>query len=171
MGCDAFRIDHGFIGCHVEMQVLLMNAPKTTQIGPERRASALAGIAVDFAAAISIIVPRPLVHTMTDSGMRGMAPSIALPLVGIELRAVSGDVLRNQCRAGMLISMVANPEALLARVPRDDTDNRRTIVGVGPMSSPLIRTPTGRIIGVRMRRAFFPPRFGTARRPQRPCPT
>ena len=147
-----------------------MNAPKTTQIGPERCASPLAGIAVDLAAAIAIIIPRPLVHTMPDSGMRWMAPPVALPLVGIELRAVSGDVLRYQCRAGMPIGMVANPEALLARVPRDDADNGWTIVGVGPMPSPLIGPPTGRIIGVRMGRAFFPPRFGTARRPQRPCP-
>jgi hypothetical protein len=153
------------------MQVLLMNAPKATQIGPERCASALAGIAVDLAAAISIIVPRPLVHPMTNRGMSGMAPAIALPLVGIELRAVSGNVLRHQGRAGTPIGMVPNPEALLARIPRDETDNRRTIVGVGPMPSPLIGPPTGRIIGVRMRRAFFPPRFGTARPPQMPCPT
>jgi hypothetical protein len=170
MGCDAFRIDDGFIRRHVEMQVLLMNAPKTTQIGPERRASALAGIAVDLAAAIAVIIPRPLAHTMTDSRMRGMAPPIALPLVGIELRAVSRDVLRDQCCAGRPISMVANPEALLTCVARDETDNRRTIVGVGPVPSPLIGPPTRRIIRVRMGRAFFPPRCGTARRPQRPCP-
>src|SRR3712207_5848823 len=130
MGCDSFRIDHGFIGCDVEMQVLLVNAPKTTQIGPQCRASALAGIAVDLAAAIAIIIPRPLMHTMTDCDMRGMAPPIALPLVGIERRAGSGDVLRDQGRAGVPIGMVPNPEALLARVPRDDTDNRRTIVGI-----------------------------------------
>jgi hypothetical protein len=147
-----------------------MNATKATQIGPERRASALAGIAVDLAAAISIIVPRPLVHTMTDRGMKGMAPTIALPLVGIELRTMSGNVLPHQGRASTPIGMVPNPEALLAGVPGDETDNRRTIVGVGPMSSPLIGPPTGRIIGVRMRRAFFPPRFGTARPPQTPCP-
>jgi hypothetical protein len=136
------------------MQVLLVNAPKTTQIGPQCRASALAAIAVDLAATISIIIPRPLVRTMTDSGMRRMAPPIALPLVGIELRAGSGDVLRDQGRAGVPIGMVPNPEALLARVPRDDTDNRRAIVGVGAMPSPLMGPPTGRISGIEMGAPF-----------------
>jgi hypothetical protein len=70
MGCDAFRIDDGFICRYVEMQVLLMDASKTTQIGPERCARSLTGIAVDLATAISIIIPCPLVHAMTDSGMR-----------------------------------------------------------------------------------------------------
>jgi hypothetical protein len=170
MGCDAFGLDYGVIRRHVEMPVWLMDAPKTTKIGPERRASALAGMAVDRAAAISIIIPRPLVPTMTDSGRRGMAPPIALPLVGRALRAASGDVLCDQCRAGMPIGMVAHPEALLTCVPRDDADQGWTIVGGGPGPSPLIGTPTGRIIRVRMGRAFFSPRCGTARRPQRPCP-
>jgi hypothetical protein len=152
------------------MPVSLMNAPKIPQIGSERCAGPLAGIAVDLAAAIAVIIPRPLMHTMPDSGMRWMAPPVALPLVGIELGAVSGDVLRDQGRAGMPISMVANPEALLTGVPRDDADNGWTIVGVGPVPSPLSGPPTRRIIRVRMGGAFFPPRFGTARRPQKPCP-
>lgn len=113
MGCNAFGIDYGCIRRHLEMQVWLMDAPTTTQIGPERRARSLAGMAVDRAAAISIIIPRPLVHTMPDSGMRGKIPPVALPLVGRERRAASGEVLCDQCRAGMPIGMVAHPEALL----------------------------------------------------------
>src|SRR5262245_1223504 len=170
MGCNAFRIDDRFIGRHVEMQVLLMNAPKTTQIGPECGARPLTAIAVHLAAAIAIIIPRPLVHPMTDSGMGWMAPPIALPLSGIELCAGNRDVLRYQRCTGTPISMIANPEALRTGVPRDEADNGWTIVGVGPMSSPLIGPPPGRILGVRMGGAFFPRRFGTARRPQKPCP-
>ena len=147
-----------------------MNAPKTTQIGPERGTRPLTAIAVDLAAAIAIIIPRPFVPPMPDRGMRGMAPPVALPLVGIELGAVRGNVLRDQGRAGTPISMVANPEALLTGVPRDDTDDGWTIIGVGPVPSPLIGPPTRRIIRVRMGRAFFPRRFGTARRPPKPCP-
>jgi hypothetical protein len=171
LGCDSFRIDYGFIRRHVEMQVWLMNAPKTTQIGPERCTRPLTAIAVDLAAAIAVIIPRPFVHTMSNRGMGWMAPPIALPRVGIELRAVNRDVLRYQGCAGTPISMIANPEALLTGVPRDDADNGRTVVGVGPTPSPLIGPPTRRILGVRMGRAFFPRRCGTARRPQKPCPT
>jgi hypothetical protein len=147
-----------------------MNAPKTPQIGSERCAGPLAGMAVDLAAAIAVIIARPLMHAMPDSGMRWMAPPVALPLIGIELGAVSGDVLRDQGRAGMPLSLVANPEARLTGVPRDDTDNGWTIVGVGPVPSPLIGPPTRRIVRGRMGCAVFPPRIGTARRPQRRCP-
>jgi hypothetical protein len=169
MGCDAFRINYSCIRRHVEMQVLLMHASKTTLLGPERRARSRIGIAVDLAAAISII-PRPLMHTMTDNSMRWTAPLIALPLIGIELGAGPREILGDESRASVPISMVASPEALLTCSPRDDAENGWTIVGVGPMPSPLIRPPTSRIIKVGMGRAFFPPRFGIVRRPQKPCP-
>src|SRR5687767_7038165 len=125
-----FCVDHGFIRRHIEMQVLLVNTSESTQVSTKRRACTFTGIAVDFVSAIAVIIPRPLVHTMADRGMGWMAPPIALPLIGIELRAARGDVLRNQGRTGAPICMVAHPEALLTRVPRDDADNRGTIVGV-----------------------------------------
>ena len=46
------------------MQVLLTNAPKDTQVGTERRLCSLTGIAVGFAAAIPIVIPRPPMHTV-----------------------------------------------------------------------------------------------------------
>ena len=146
-----------------------MDPPEGTQVGPERRARPLTGVAVDLASAIAIIIPRPLVHAVADRGMGRMAAPIALPFVGIELRAASRHVLRDQGTARARVRMVADPEALLARVPRDDTDDGRTIVGVGAVPFALIGAPAGRIRGVAMGRAFFPPRSGTVRRPQRPC--
>jgi hypothetical protein len=145
-----------------------MNAPKHTQVGAERRASALAGVAVDVAAALAVIIPCPLVHTVGNSGMARMAPPIALPRIGMEPCAARGDVLRDQGRAGAPICMVAHPEALLTHVPRDEADNRRAVVGVAPMPSPLIGTPPGRISGIAMGRTLFPRRFGRVRLPQRP---
>jgi hypothetical protein len=65
--------------------------------------------------------------------------------------------------------MVAHPPALLARVGRDDTDDRRAIVGIRPMPLALVGAAPGWVGRVRVRRALFPPRFGTARRPRRPC--
>jgi hypothetical protein len=169
LGCDAFGIDHGLICGHVEVQVLLMHAAKHPQVGPKRRPHSLAGVAVDFAAAIPISIPCPFMVTMANRGMVRMTPPIALPLVGIELRAAGGHVLCDQGSTCTRIGMVADPEALLTCVPRYDANNWRTVIGVGPMPSPLIGTPPGRILGVRMGRAFFPPRSGTVRRPQRPC--
>jgi hypothetical protein len=167
--CHAFRIDHRFIRRHVEMQVLLMNAPKHTQVSPERRPRSLTGVTMDFAAAIAVIIPRPLVHPVADGRMARMAAPIALPLIGIEPRVAHGDVLRDQGGAGARVGMIAHPPALLPRVPRDEADNRWTIVGVGPVPFPFIGTPPGRIRGVAMGRTFFPRRCGTVRRPQRRC--
>ena len=67
--------------------------------------------------------------------------------------------------------MVADPPALLPRLARDHTDDGRTIVGIGPVSFLLVGTSPGWIRGVKMGRAFFPPRSGTVHRPQRPCQT
>ena len=73
-----------------------MRTPQRTQIRPERRARSLAGVAVDVAAAIPIRLPCPLMSTVVDGGMSRMIPPIALPLIGIELRAAGGNVLRTQ---------------------------------------------------------------------------
>src|SRR5215475_13250988 len=153
------------------MQVLLMNTSKHTQIGPERRAGSLAGIAVDFAVAIPIIIPGPLVHAMAYSGMGCMVATIALPFVRVQDRAGAWDILGNQVVAGTLIRVIANPETLFARLSRDHADNRGTIVRIGAVPSPLIGPPPRWVIGIRMERAFFPPRSDRARRPQRRCQT
>ena len=169
MGWDAFGIDHGLIRCYVEMQVLLVHAPKHMQVGAKPRPRSLAGVTVDFAAAIAISISCPLMDTVADHNMGRMTPPLALPLVAIELRVAGGHVLCDQGSTRTRVGMVADPDALLACVPRNDADKGGTIVGVGPVPSPLIGPPTRRIIRVKMGRAFFPPRFGTARRPQRPC--
>ena len=88
------------------MQILLMNAPKGTQVGAERRAYSLAGVAVDFAAAIPIIIPCPLVHAMADGGMRRMAATIALPFIGEQDRTVPWHILGSQAVAGTPLAII-----------------------------------------------------------------
>ena len=146
-----------------------MNTSKHTQVGAERRAGSLAGIAVDFAAAIPIIIPGPLVHAMAHGGMGRMAATIALPLVRVQDCAVAWDILGNEIVAGTLVRMIAHPETLFARLSRDHADNRGTIVRIGAVPSPLIGPPPGWVMGIRMGRAFFPPRSDRARRPRRRC--
>jgi hypothetical protein len=120
-----------------------VDAPEDTEVRAERRASACTGVAVDRAAAVPIRLPAPLMDTVADGGRGRMMPPIALPRVGIERRAAGGHVLCDQRRARAPLGMVAAPEALRARVPRDDPHNRRTSVGVGPMPSPLMGALTG----------------------------
>lgn len=147
-----------------------MDPAECPQISPKCRAGSLAGIAAHFTVAIAIIIPRPLMHAMADSGMVRMTPAVALPLISIEPRATHRDILRNQGRAGVRISVIADPQALLPCLARDHTDDRRAIIGIGAVSLPFIGAPPGRIGGISMGGALFPPRCGTARRPQRRCP-
>jgi hypothetical protein len=148
-----------------------MDPAEGTQGGPKGRAGPCTGVAVHLAAAIAIIIPRPLVHAVANGGMGWMVAPIALPVVGIQPRADGWDRLREQGSAGACIGMVAAPQALLARVPRHHTDDGRAIVSVGAMPFSLVGTSPGWIRGSRLGRALFPPRCGTARRPRRLCPS
>jgi hypothetical protein len=120
---ELFRIDYRFIRCDVEMEVLLVDPSEGAQVGAERRACPFTGVAVDLASAITIIIPGPFVGAVTHAGVGGMAAVIALPFVGVEQRADNRDILRDQVVTSPFGRVVANPEAVLARVPRHYTDN------------------------------------------------
>jgi hypothetical protein len=166
MGRDAFRINHGFMRRHVQMQVLLVDAPEGAQISTERRACPFTGIAVNLASAIPIVIPCPFVGAVAHGGM---AAVIALPCIHVQDRAAGRNVLRHRVVAGPFGPVVEAPEAPLACVPRPQTDNGGTIVGVGAVPFPLIGAPVGRISGLRMERAPFPPRCCIARPPEKRC--
>jgi hypothetical protein len=169
LGCHAFGIEHRFVCRYVEIEVLFVDPTEGSQVGAERRTGPLTGVAVDLASAVPIIISGPFVDPMTDGGMGWMAPMVTLPFIGVEDRALPRDILCDAVSTCALVRMVTYPKTLLPCVPRDDADDRWTIVGVGPMPFPLVGTPPGRIRGVEMRRTFFPRRFGTVRPPQRRC--
>jgi hypothetical protein len=169
MGRDPFGLQHRFIGCHIERQIWLVDPPEGPQIGAERRTCPFAGMTVDFTAAITIVIASPCMHSVAHSRVGRMTATIALPCIGVEYRARNRDVCRDQRVTGGFGRVVADPETARARVRRDDADAGGTIVGEGPVPLPLVGPPPGRILGVRMGRAFFPPRSGTVRWPQRPC--
>jgi hypothetical protein len=122
LGLDSFRIDHSFIRCHVEMEVPLVDPTEGTQVGAECRSSPFAGVAMDLALAITIVVPRPFAYPVGHGGISRMAATIALPFVGIEARAARGHVVGHEGVAGLPVRVVADPPGLLARVARDHTD-------------------------------------------------
>ena len=96
MGRDPFRIDHGFIGGHIQMQVLLVNAPEGTQVGAKRYPRSFAGVAVDLADAIVIILTCPLPSAVAHRGMGRMAAVIALPFIRVQDCALPRDILGDQ---------------------------------------------------------------------------
>jgi hypothetical protein len=149
------------------MEVPLVDASERTEVRAERRTCSFAGVAVDLASAIPIIISRPLAHAMADRGMREWAPPITRPCIGIEPRALGGHVVSNQVLAGLPVRMVAEPPALLACVARDDTDDGGPSVGRGAVAFALIGASTRWSGGSAMRRACFPPRCGTVHPPRR----
>src|SRR4051794_33610384 len=128
--CDALRMDHGCRRRHLERQVARMDSTEGAQRGAKRCAGPLAGVTVHLTWAISLIIPRPLVHAVADRRVVGMAPALALPRIGVEPRAAHRDVLRAQRRAGARLGRLADPPALLPRLARDQTDERGTLMGV-----------------------------------------
>jgi hypothetical protein len=151
------------------MQVLLMNPTEGAQIRSKRRTGPFTGVAVHFASAIPIVIPRPLVDAVAYRGMGRVTAVIALPFICVQDRALQRDILGDQGSARTPVRMVADPKALLPRLARDHTDDRGAIIGISAVPSPFIGTSAWRIVRVAMGRTFFPQRFGRVRRPQRRC--
>src|SRR6266540_5296499 len=149
------------------MQVLLVDTSEGAQIGTKCRSGPFTGIAVDLASAIPIIIPGPLAGAVAHGGVGGMAAVIALPFVGIELRAGGRNVVGNQVVAGPCVRVITHPEALLTCLPRYHTENGRAIVGISAVPFALVAAPTWRVGGIQMRGAFFPPRSGRVHPPRR----
>jgi hypothetical protein len=103
------------------MQVLLMNTSESTQVSMKRRGCPITSIAMDLASAIPVIIPCPLARTVPDGGVEWIVGTIALPLVGIELCPANSNVFGNQPLTGPHMCVITHPEALLARLPRDQT--------------------------------------------------
>jgi hypothetical protein len=169
MGCNPFRIDHGFIGGNIQVQVLLVDTPEGTQVRAKRCPRAFAGVTVDLADAIMIIIAGPLPHAVTYRDMGGIAAVITLPFIRVQDRALLRDTVSDQVSACAPVRVITYPEALLTRVTRDDADDGRTIIRISPVPLALIRAPAGRIRGVAMGGTFFPPHSDTVHPPQRRC--
>ena len=133
-----------------------MDAAEGTSGGAKRCTRSLPGMAMHCASAITVIIPCPLVHAVADGAMARMAAPIALPLIDIEPCAARRNILHDQRGAGARVGMVAAPQALLACVPRDDADDRGTVVGIGAVPLALIDASAEGIGRSAMGRAFFP---------------
>jgi hypothetical protein len=121
-----------------------------TQIGAERCSCPFTGVAVDLASAIPIIIASPFVDAVADRGMGWMTPPLALPLIGIQPGAASRKVFDDEPMISPPVRVVAHPKTLLARLTRDETDDRGPIVGRGAVALALIGTSTWWVTGIAM---------------------
>jgi hypothetical protein len=97
-----------------------MHAAKRSQERAERRAHSFTTIAVDFAYAIAIIIPRPLVPRVIDGRVLLHDPVVTAIVVGVNDRPVRRDGFGQNAVAGGLVTMSDYPAALFARLTTDE---------------------------------------------------
>jgi hypothetical protein len=71
-------------GCrrgHRKLEVRRVDTSERTEGRAERRACSFAGVAVDLAWALPLIIPRPRAPAVADGGVSRMAASLAPPCV------------------------------------------------------------------------------------------
>jgi hypothetical protein len=90
MGREPWRLDHGFSGGNIQRQVLFMHASEGAQVGLECGSRFFAGVAVDLADSLVIIIIGPLPSAVTHRGMGRMAAMITLPCIRVQDRALLG---------------------------------------------------------------------------------
>jgi hypothetical protein len=93
MGSDPFRVDHGFIGGNIQVEVLLVNAPEGAQLGTKRCPYSFVGIAVDLANAIVIIITCPLPYAVTHRSMGRIVVMVTLPFIHAQACALPRTTL------------------------------------------------------------------------------
>ena len=135
-----------------------MHAAKRSQERAKRCTRSFTTIAVDFAHAIAIIIPRPLVLTVIDGRVVLHDPMVTAIVVGVNDRPIRRNCFSENTVTSGCIAVRDYPTALFARVATDDMNDRRSVVVIGAMARLLIRAAAGRVIRVAVRVAFFPPR-------------
>jgi len=78
----------------------------------------LAGMAMNLALAITMVIPCPFVGAVTDGGVDRVAVPIARPFVRVESQAVRRAVLDDQAGAGARVRIIAAPPMQLAHLVR-----------------------------------------------------
>ena len=164
-----------FKDSYILVEILFMHAAKGTQEIAQAGPDTFHGVVVDFANAVSILIPRPasLARRVPDRFMvtlRRRQMPIGPPFVGIDHRMGPGGVqhLGFQRFSGAIFDHL---QAHLTGGSTDDAPYGRTVGVPGAMPALLIGPSTRWIVGVGMPFPFFSPHSDTVHRfllPHRP---
>jgi hypothetical protein len=138
----------------VARQKPLIDATEQAEEIAAARPNALHGVGVDFTNAIAVIIARPLAAPgCVTNGLVMTATRaqvlIGCPFIGVDDRVAArmGD---HEWFQGGSISPFTDLQPDLVRVAPDNSDNRRTITGPGPVAARLVRPAARRIVWVGM---------------------
>src|SRR5690349_10807820 len=107
------------------MEIGFMHATEWPEEGAQSRASALTTIAMYFAYAIAVVIPRPLVLSVIDRRVVLLDSVVAAILVGVDDCSLRWNGFGQNALARRLVAVSNHPAALLARLTTDDMNDRR----------------------------------------------
>jgi len=124
---------------------------------------------VDFPHAVAIVIARPLMLAVIDRSVRQLQPVVAAVLIRIDHHRAVWHGFGQNALTSRLVAVGDHPTAFFAALPADHVNDWWAVVVKGAMPRLFIRAAARQVVRIVMRRTFFPPRFGTARRPRRCC--
>ena len=140
-----------------------MNTLEGAQERPDIGPHAFNGIAMNFAKAVAIRVPRPFMLAVTNGIVHTLELIVTLIFVSIHDCLGLGELM-NLSAQSEAFGVFHHPQAHLTRFPSDGANDGRTVVGISA-PSPLFVGPTARWVSrVKVLVTFFPPHSETFRR-------
>ena len=164
---DSFGVEQGLEGRHVFDQVVFVDTSKHAQKGAQGSPQPFAGVAVDFADAITIVIACPLVQGVADGAMVGVQTGVVGRFIRKQQRAAWRNTPLDDFEAGGFVGVLDHPVTVLARLATDDADDGGPVVVIGAAPSGLVGARARRVVRFQMRPAFFPPHSGRLRRLRR----
>src|SRR5437867_1670117 len=100
---------------------------------------------MDFAHPIAIIITRPFLHSMAYARVPGMHIPIVRRLIGIEDCPLGRHIPFYDATGGRFVGVLQYPVAHLMYRAADHTQNRRSVVVIGTLTSALHPEGTRRV--------------------------
>jgi hypothetical protein len=110
---------------------------------------------VNFAYAISVIISRPLMLTVTNRAVRPLHLIVALPFVGVTADRLL-RVAMHMLVQGLAIRPLTYAQAALPTLPANRANHRWPIIFIVAMTASFVGSPTRRIKRIAVLFAFFP---------------
>ena len=139
-----------------------MNATKGTQKIAHRCPHPFDSVDMNLTEAISVVIARPLVRAVIDLGVWADDMVVALPFVSVHL-GMGLSVLMDMVLQSLFVGVMDYMQAHLSALTSDRADNWRSVIVIGAMSPSFVGSSSGRIVGIGVVFAFFPPRSETFR--------
>jgi len=144
-----------------------MNTSKRAQEITRRRPKSFNGIRVNFAYAISVIISRSLMLTVTNRAVFPLDLVVALPFIGVTVGVTGGRLLSvamHMLVQGLTIRTLTYAQAALPTLPANRANHRWPIIFIVAMTTSFVGSTTRWIKRIAVLFAFFPPRSETSRR-------